>query len=115
MISLYIIVLKMSDINFSFEYNGTKDDAVNQIKDLEKKARKKYPEYDSCWVITWKEYGGLVDARYMGMDITGEFDIVERDANGGDVNVTVTLPMLLTMMKGAIEGRLKSEIQTMIG
>lgn len=105
----------MSDIAFSFEYKGTKDDAVCQIKDLEKKAREKYPQYDSCWEITWKEYGGLVDARYMGMDITGEFDIVENDASGGDVKITISLPMLLTMMKGAIEDRIKSEIQKMLG
>ena len=105
----------MSDIAFSFEYKGTKDDAVCQIKDLEKKAREKFPQYDSCWEITWKDYGGLVDARYMGMDISGEFEIVERDANGGDVKVSITLPMLLTMMKGPIEGTIKSEIQKMIG
>lgn len=105
----------MSDIAFSFEYKGTKDDAVCQIKDLEKKTREKFPQYDSCWEITWKDYAGLVDARYMGMDISGEFEIVERDANGGDVKVSITLPMLLTMMKGPIEGQIKSEIQKMLG
>ena len=101
----------MSDIAFSFEYKGTKDDAVCQIKDLEKKIREKYPQYDGCWEITWKDYSGLVDARYMGMDISGEFEIVERDANGGDVKVSITLPMLLSMMKGPIEKQIKSEIQ----
>ena len=105
----------MSDIKLSFEYKGTKDDAVCQIKSMEQKVREKYPEYDGCWEITWKDKGGLVDARYMGMDITGQFDIVERDAQSGDVNVLITLPMLLTMLKGTIESQLKSEIQKMLG
>ena len=105
----------MSKIAFSFEYKGTKDDAVNQINNLKQKAQEKYPEYDGCWELTWKDNSGLVDARIMGMDITGQFDIVERDANGGDVNVSIKLPMLLSMMKGTIESQLKSEIQKMMG
>ena len=105
----------MSNINLSFEYNGTKDDAVRQVKSMEQMAHKKYPEYEGCWEITWKNYGGLIDARIMGMDITGNFDIVERDADGGDVKVFIKLPVLLTMMKGAIESQLKSEVQKMLG
>lgn len=105
----------MSDIAFSFEYKGTKEDAVIQIKQMEQMAHEKYPQFEGCWEITWKDDGGLVDARYMGMDIAGQFDIVERDAKGGDVKVSVKLPMLLSMLKGPIETQLKSEIQKMIG
>lgn len=105
----------MSDINFCVEYTGSKDDAVSQIKHLEQMAHEKYPQYEGCWEITWQDYGGSVDARYMGMDISGEFDIVERDSNGGNVKISITLPMLLTMMKGPIESQLKSEIQKMLG
>ena len=86
----------MSDIVFSFDYKGTKEDAFDQIKNLEQKARQTYPQYDSCWDITWQDNGGLIDARYMGMDITGQFDIVERDAAGGDVKVSIKLPALLS-------------------
>ena len=105
----------MSDIKFSFEYKGTKDDAVNLVSKLEKTAHEKYPQYEGCWEITRKDNGGLVDARVMGMDITGQYDIVERDANGGDVKVSIKLPMLLSMMKGTIESQIKSEIQKMLG
>ena len=105
----------MSDISFSFEYKGSKDDAFSQIKNMEQKAREKYPQYDGCWEITWKDNGGLVDARIMGMDINGQFDIVERDAAGGEVKVSIMLPMLLSMMSGPIESQIKSEIQKMIG
>ncbi|MBQ3350995.1 MAG: polyhydroxyalkanoic acid system family protein [Thermoguttaceae bacterium] len=105
----------MSDINFSIEYKGSKDDAVAQIKNLEQAAHEKYTQYEGCWEITWKDYGGLVDARIMGMDITGQFDVVERDANSGDVKVSVKLPMLLSMMKDPIEKQLKTEIQKMLG
>ena len=35
----------MSDISFSFEYKGSKDDAFSQIKNMEQKAREKYPQY----------------------------------------------------------------------
>ncbi|MBR5711654.1 MAG: polyhydroxyalkanoic acid system family protein [Thermoguttaceae bacterium] len=105
----------MSDIAFSFEYKGTKDDAFKQMKNLEQKARQTYPQYDSCWDITWQDNGGLIDARYMGMDITGQFDIVERDAAGGDVKVTITLPALLSMMKGTLESQIKSEVKKLLG
>lgn len=105
----------MSDINFSFGYKGTKDNAVSQVKNMEQMAHEKYPQYDGCWEITWQDKGGSIDARLMGMDVTGQFDIVEKDANGGDVNVTIKLPTLLSMMKDSIESRIKSEIQKMIG
>ena len=111
----YLGMYNMSDIAFSFEYKGTKDDAFKQMKNLEQKARQTYPQYDSCWDITWQDNGGLIDARYMGMDITGQFDIVERDATGGDVKVAIKLPMLLSMMKGTIESQIKSEVQKMLG
>ena len=111
----YSGMYNMSDIAFSFEYKGTKDDAFNQIKNLEQKARQTYPQYDSCWDITWQDNGGLIDARYMGMDITGQFDIVERDASGGDVKVSITLPALLSMMKGTLEPKIKSEVQKLLG
>ena len=106
---------KMSDIAFSFGYSGTKEDAINQVKKIEQMAHQKFPQYDGVWEITWSDNGGSVDARYMGMDVTGEFDIVERDASGGDVKVTIKLPMMLSMMKDSIATRLKSEIQKMIG
>lgn len=105
----------MSNLNFSFEYKGTKNDAVNLIDKLEKTAHEKFPQYEGCWEITKKDNGGLVDARVMGMDITGQYDIVERDANGGDVKVSIKLPMLLSMMKDTIATQIKSEIQKMIG
>lgn len=105
----------MSDIAFSFEYKGSKDDAFRQLKDMERKVHEQYPQYEGCWEVTWKDDGGFVDSRFMGMDIQGQFDIVERDANGGDVNVSIKLPLLLSMMKGPIESQLKSEIQKMIG
>ena len=106
---------KMSDIAFSFGYSGTKEDAINQVKKIEQMAHQKFPQYDGCWEITWQDNGGLIDARYMGMDITGEFDIVERDATGGDVNVSLKLPVLLGMMKGKIESQLKAEIKRLRG
>lgn len=105
----------MSDIAFSFGYKGTKENAVSQVKNMEQMARQKFPQYKDCWDLTWKDNGGLVDARYMGVDITGQFEIVERDSDGGDVKVTVQLPMILSMMKDSIESQLKSEIQKMIG
>lgn len=105
----------MSDIDFNFEYKGTKEEAVCQLKNMEQKAREKYPQYDGCWEVTWKDNGGLVDARFMGMDIAGQFDIVERDSNGGVVKVSITLPVLMAMMKGPIESQIKSEIQKMLG
>lgn len=111
----YLVKYNMSETAFSIEYKGTKEDAFNQMRDLEKKARQAYPQYDDCWEITWQDNGGLIDARYMGMDITGEFDIVERDATGGDVNVSLKLPVLLGMMKGKIESQLKAEIKRLRG
>lgn len=114
-ITLCFRINKMSDIAFSFGYSGTKEDAINQVKKIEQMAHQKFPQYDGCWEITWQDKGGSVDARYMGVDISGQFDIVERDSSGGDVKVTVKLPMLLSMMKDSIETKLKSEIQKMIG
>ena len=105
----------MSDIVFSFDYKGTKEDAFDQIKNLEQKARQTYPQYDSCWDITWQDNGGLIDARYMGMDIIGQFDIVERDATGGEVKVSLSLPVLLSLMKGQIESQIKSEVYKLLG
>ena len=104
----------MSDISLSFEYKGTKQDAFDQMKKMEQKAHEQYPEFENCWEITWQDNGGLLDARIMGMDITGQFEIVERDATGGDIKATITLPALLSMMKGMIETRIKSEIQKML-
>lgn len=105
----------MSDIAFSFGYSGTKEDAINQVKKMEQMAHQKFPQYDGVWEITWSDNGGSVDARYMGMDVTGEFDIVERDASGGDVKVTIKLPMMLSMMKDSIESKIKTEVQKLIG
>ena len=105
----------MSDITLNFEYKGTKQEALDQLKNMEQKAHQQYPQYENCWEVTWQDNGGLLDARIMGMDISGQFEIIERDATGGEIKVTVTLPALLSMMKGPIETQIKSEIQKMLG
>ncbi len=105
----------MSDITFSVNYTGTKSELLARLKNMEKQAMEKYAAYAGGVEVRWRDDGGDVDARIMGFDLTAQFDIVERDASGGQVNIAIQLPAMLAMMKGPIEAQLKSEMQKMLG
>lgn len=105
----------MSDIAFNVDYTGTKEELLTRIKAGEQKAREKYASASQDWEVRWRDDGGDVDARVMGFDLSGQFDVLERDASGGEVKITLVLPGMLGMMKGPIEAQIKSEMKKLLG
>ena len=104
----------MADIEFSVDYNGTRESLLARLKGMEQKAQSQYADQAQMVQSAWRDDGVDVQGTVMGFDLSGKIDVCPTRADGGEVRVGITLPWALAMMKGPIEQQIRQEVTRML-